>query len=447
MEALPESSDHGSPVVVNIVNDGDLLLDVNIELKSTRLYNKPNHDPAKAKATTVQTIYRVSSTVLANSSPYFATLIRNGNFREAGLISDAHNSLEAEGVDPSKADASRLPSITIFDDNEATEAAHHHSVFHDMLLALHHRRRILPPPAREFQHHLATLAIIADRFDCVAAVAEFVDTSNMAKCYSMKTQTNYCGNVVCTEQVLRQKILVAYQLDMPTLLSTTSRDLIMRGSVLWGPLQEDRVAGWWNLPDGLEHELRHRRDCILNALASVPDHFLGLYLLKGQRCRMGYNSSLACDAFQLGQMVKYLKAKGLLFLVDFRPASIDSIPDTSQLHVNQIMDLLRRIPNYQIDRHHSNCGPRVHIQPILDFLRLMLSADAIGISKTDWKKRRAEVTWDGCLPKDDGDPSFFFMPSLPPERKKRGRYESKQLSRKARRLFMAKRWFWTPDGF
>jgi hypothetical protein len=66
---------------------------------------------------------------------------------------------------------------------------------------------------------------------------------------------------------------------------------------------------------------------------------------------MGFGSSLSCDMYQLGRMFKFLTKKGLLFLVDFSPASLDSVADTSLLPVDSLLKTLAECPSYQIDEH------------------------------------------------------------------------------------------------
>lgn len=71
-------------------------------------------------------------------------------------------------------------------------------------------------------------------------------------------------------------------------------------------------------------------------------------------CQLGYDSSPACDSYQLGQMLKFFSSKKLLFLVDYSATSFETVPDFGTTDINHIISLLSQAPSYQIDRHHTN---------------------------------------------------------------------------------------------
>ena len=199
-------------------------------------------------------------------------------------------------------------------------------------------------------------------------------------------------------------------------------------------------------------ELQHRRECVLNTVASVQHHFLGLYASRERQCKLGYDSSAACDSFQLGQMIKFLLSKELLFLADFSPASVDAVPDMSHLDIEDLLAMLKQCPNYQVDKHHTNCGLRIRIDPILDYVRAMLSSNSVSIAYADWKQRRNEVSWvvaasRAASPKkrvDEEMRGFAFTRALATDQ--RLRYEGAiYTDRMARSLFTADTWDWTPE--
>ncbi|PHH79357.1 hypothetical protein CDD80_5025 [Ophiocordyceps camponoti-rufipedis] len=433
----------------NIVDDGDIILDVTFE-SSTPSLRRSRNDAADSQAKPIaKAAYRVSSNALKASSQYFTNLLSNQQFREAGVVGDAHRRLAAEGIDPSQADASRLPSVAIVDDDAATQTDGHEPIFRDMLLVLH-RKPI--QTEKVLLSYAVTLAVIADRFDCVAAVSRSVSSSLKFRwpVTISRPLVDERGRMTDVEQVLRQKVLVSWLLSQPLRLQQASRELIIRGSSLWGSFAEadgrgKRTAAWWNLPDGLERELEHRRECILNAIASVQRHFIGLYASRERQCKLGYGSSPACDAFQLGEMIKFLTGKGLLFLVDFGPASLDSVSDTSLLNLEELIDMLKQLPKYQVDSHHSNCGPQVHIKPILDYIRTMLSADVVSISQADWKRRRADVTWIAPRGGEDGGHQFAFTRNIASDQRLRHE-RSLHINQMAKSLFTADGWDWTPEA-
>jgi len=310
------------------------------------------------------------------------------------------------------------------------------------------------------------------------------------------------------EETLRQKILVSWLLNQPLKFHASTRELILYGSCNWttaiasddppadatGPNTATSAAAWWDLPDGLEAELAHRRDCILNTIASIPRHFLALYTssrkplpassssssmspslatnstftMTGKpspvttQCKRGYDSSTACDSYQLGEMVRFLAGRGLLFLVDFSPRSLDAVRDFAAVDVSaHLLALLRQCPAYQIDKNHTNCGLRTRILPLLDYVQAMLSSTVVGIPLAGWRKDRHETSWASAPDAESGrfgggngggrDPDgggsarvFRFTRSLAGDQ--RLRYEGAMAAdRMARMLFTADEWDWTPE--
>lgn len=210
------------------------------------------------------------------------------------------------------------------------------------------------------------------------------------------------------------------------------------------------MPGYDRRADPETDELQYRRECILNTVASVQRHFLDLYSSRDRQCKLGYDSSAACDSFQLGQMLKFLLSKNLIFLVDFSPVSFESVPDTSMLELEELLTTLKQCPNYQVDKHHTNCGLRIRIDPIMDYIRSMLSANVVSIAHADWKKRRVDVSWvvsreNALVGDDNAAKKFEFTRSLANDQ--RFRYEGAiYADRMAKSLFTAQQWDWTPEA-
>lgn len=313
--------------------------------------------------------------------------------------------------------------------------------------------------------YMATLAVLADRFDCAAAVSRWLTagvsttttTSGSIKPRfkwpaTSRISSGRAGGVGLglgstaaddatapsmtrgTEEALRQKILVAWVLDLPARFQAATREIIMNGSRRWGVFdssyppysytyegelqeagddEEEDDAIWWYLPDGLEEELQHRRACVLNTVGSLQQHFLALYASRGsgagtggRQCKLGYDSSAACDSYQLGEMVKFLTHKGLLSLIDFSPRSlINPNPNPGSggtagigsagplVSVEAVLAALRQCPAYQVDKHHSNCGLRARLLPLLDFVQGLLSAGSVPLARAAWARDRGAVAW------------------------------------------------------
>lgn len=454
--------------IVNVSEAGDLVLHVKFETsrdtlaKSRKAANaaarkngqhKTNGSESQSFKPVVNVAYRVDLDTLQKQSVYFSNLLSNPKFKEAKTISDAHAVLKSQGVKVAEAKPEDLPWIRITDDDEATKAAGRERAFEDILRIIHQK----PPKATKItMSYVTTLAIIADRFDCASGVSRSLTTDLKFKWPLTNTRPlrDETGKPTEIEQVLRQKILAAWLLNQPLRLAASTRELIVRGSRLWTnyPSEDDtsHTAAWWNLPDGLEEELQYRRECIMTTIASIQSHFLALYSSRERQCKLGYDSSPACDSFQLGQMLKFLLSRNLLYFVDFSPASIDALPDHfSTLDLDaDLLAVLKQCPNYQVDKFHTNCGLRIRIDPILDYVRAMLSANVVAISLPAWKKDREQTSWmpavqDGTA---DGDRPRKFAFTRAMSNDQRLRYEGAiYADNMARALFTADSWDWTPE--
>lgn len=252
--------------VVEIVPDGDILLDVTFEtsketLKAARKAAKPRPGqkvtPPVFKARS-RVGYRVQLAVLKQNSKYFDNLLSDTRFAEATSIEESFQKLSLKNVKPSEADAGDLPMVKIHEDDEATRSAGHGSVFEDLLRILHRKQSTAKAVTMQ---HLAVLALLADRFDCIAIVSRYLSA---LKYKWPATQTRVSRDDGPTlskgaEEALRQKILVSWLLDQPPKLQIATRELIMYGSRRWSDYfdeeqEEGYAAAWWDLPDDLERE-------------------------------------------------------------------------------------------------------------------------------------------------------------------------------------------------
>lgn len=210
-----------------------------------------------------------------------------------------------------------------------------------------------------------------------------------------------------------------------------------------------------------KEELHYRRTLILRTLASILSHFVRLYSSRARQCHLGYDSSAACDSFQLGEMVKFLTGKGLLFLVDFSPSSLGVVRDFAAADVGGIIAALKKMPAYQIDKHHTNCGLRTRVLPILEYVQAMLGSNAVPLSLQGWKKDRVGTSWRTPSAEDGGGGGvrrrrefdtgkagksrvFSFTRSVASDQ--RLRYEGAMAADSmAKHLFLAEDWDWTPE--
>ncbi|UKZ59153.1 uncharacterized protein TrAtP1_000469 [Trichoderma atroviride] len=453
-----KNSEVDGPTVVNIAEAGDIILDVTFETSKETLkksqkasalaLKKPSGAPQPALKRKVTVAYRVSQAALKKHSQYFANLLSNPKFSEASAIDEVYKKLAALKIEPGKADAADLPWIRITDDDEATKAAGREHVFEDMLKIIHQKPLKAP---RVGLSEVTTMAILADRFDCLTAVARSLNGLRWPVTNN-RPFADDSGRNTDAEQTLREKILVSWLLSNGMKLHQAARELVVRGSRLWSDYSEEReelTAAWWHLPEGIEEELEYRRECVLNTIASVQRHFLNLYCSKERQCKLGYDSSGACDSFQLGQMLKFLVSKNLLFLVDYTSPSLEAVPDGAMINIDDLLNTLKQCPNYQIDKHHTNCGLKIRMDPITDYIRTMLSASGTSIAHADWKKRRSEVSWtqlrDRRLREDEEEVKFVFTRAVASDQ--RLRYEAAMYTdRLSKGLFTASSWDWTPEA-
>jgi hypothetical protein len=209
--------------------------------------------------------------------------------------------------------------------------------------------------------------------------------------------------------------------------------------------------------DGHPVELSHRRASILRTIGSLQLHFLDLYASRNRQCSLGYDSSPACDSFQLGEMVKFLTRKELLSLIPFQAVPPDDPeyvwPDPYTGDIEHLIGLLRQCPSYQLDKNHSHCGLRSRILPALEYIRDCIDT-GIGIKVMRWRADRPSQTWltakpttgRGRKPFAVGDEenikTFDFTKSrsgmeLGPN--------SFNADKSAQSLFTAKKWIWTQE--
>lgn len=470
----PADSAKSGPQIVDIVPDGDIVLDVTFEtsretLRAARKAAKPRPGqqavPPVFKPRT-RVGYRVSLAVLKQNSKYFDNLLSDTRFAEARAIEASFQRLALTHVKPSEAPAADLPVVKIHEDDEATRSAVQDSAFADLLRILHRKQSTTPSKAVTM-HSLAVLAVLADRFDCTATVARYVSALKYKWPATQTRLSRDDGPALSkpSEEALRQKILVAWLLDQPPKMQIATRELILYGSRRWSltattASDEDDDpeyrAAWWDLPDDLEAELHHRRHRILATIASVPRHFLALYTSRARQCKLGYDSSASCDSYQLGEMVKFLVARDLIFLGDFASSSASSslAHDYATVDVVSILATLKQVPSYQIDKNHTNCGLRTRILPILEYIQAMLSAGVVSVPRERWWKGREEVAWcdlEGTYDEGEGKGGaekkkrvFAWTRGMATDQ--RLRYEGALAAdRMAKALFMADEWDWTAE--
>jgi len=259
----PDPDDKKTPDLVIISPTGDVILDVTFDtsretLKSSRksTRSRPGQAARPALKAKVRLGFRVQLSVLKKQSKYFENLLSDSRFQEARSIADAFAKLSLWNVKPEDAGVKDLPWVKIVDDDEATRSVSREVAFGDLMRILHGKDATFKPPTISY---VVILAVLADRFDCTAPVSRYLNTGLKFKwpaTLPRASKEEAEGLSRASEELIRQKILVAWLLDQPTKMYVATRELIMYGSSRWCAYPEPELNGatWWDLPDDLEGE-------------------------------------------------------------------------------------------------------------------------------------------------------------------------------------------------
>jgi len=254
-------------------------------------------------------------------------------------------------------------------------------------MILHGKDTIASPPVV----NLANIAIVADRFDALEALRSYVARKRLIRAIDGKTSQK--AEMGLTEERVRMRLLVAVLLDIAPWLDRYSARLITKGWV--GREADEADAMWWTLPRNLEEELMSRREYILDMLQASTGQIVALYNSRERQCRLGYDSSAACDSFQLGEAIKFLSRSGILqvkgMLFDAGAAA-----GAYEGDIFTLIDSLRQAPEYQIDRNHTHCGIRGRLISMLDMV--LDALHHIGICAECWITSRQDHAWADSKP-------------------------------------------------
>ncbi|GAB7326970.1 hypothetical protein MBLNU13_g10920t1 [Cladosporium sp. NU13] len=378
--AKPKAQEDAEPggIADIAVKDGDLVLQI---------------EHANASLDLTLHSFRVSTTALKAKSKYFERLLEAGRFGEGQQVISQHEALLKKFDSLALVPATELPVIRIEDLGRISAVKSIRPLLTDFLLILHDQDTQATPPVS----NLANLAIVADRFDALDAVKLHVRRKKVIRALDAKTQPKQDASL--SEERVRQRLLVGLMLDHAPWVEKYSVRLITKGWV--GQESELEDALWWDLPNRIEEELTLRRASILETLQSIQTHFLAQYSSRTRQCRLGYDSSPECDSFQFGEMVRFYLRTGTLRLENtiagLPPSSADN-SDTSAVaydgDIYLLLDRLKQIPEYQVDRNHSHCGIRTRLVPFVDLVSAaMLQA---GICGDCWAEDRHAHAWLGA---------------------------------------------------
>lgn len=357
-------SDHAE-VIIEIVAHGDIV--INIE-----------HEVSGVPATRS---FRVSSPILKTNSKYFQNLLQSGRFEEAAKIDSAHRALREQYGSIAEVPSSDIPVLDIKDLGRISVKLIE-PLLTDFFYILHGKDTQTFPPVA----NLANLAIVADRFDALDIVKSYVRRKKMIRALDGKTTPKV--DAALSEEKVRQRLLVGVLLDYVPWVEKYTARLTIKGWV--GSEADISTALWWDIPSRIEEEMACRRNCVLETIQSIQSHFLSMYTSRERQCKLGYESSVACDSYQLGEMIKFFMRVGSLH---FQGTIIDSAepPSPYSGDIHTLLDTLRQVPEYQIDRFHTHCGIRTRLVPLLDMLQECLQF--VGVCFDCWQQDRQQTSW------------------------------------------------------
>ncbi|KAI7240807.1 hypothetical protein KC330_g1036 [Hortaea werneckii] len=365
-EAPQPKENAGDSNIVEVAKGGDVVVCVEHETKSIKHAAR----------------FRVSTPALKQHSKYFERLLQPGRFGEANRIEDQHKQLKERYQSLADVPIEELPSVSVQDIGRISSVKSISTLVADFFHILHGQDlETLPPVA-----NLANLAVVSDRFDALEVVKSCMGRKKTIRTLEGKT-TPKVDNALSEEKV-RQRLLVAVMLDYPPWVEKYSARMIIKGWV--GREVDLSEALWWDLPQRVEDELALRRDCVLETIQSLQSCFLRLYASRDRQCRLGYDSSPQCDSFQLGEMVRFFTKMGMLQLQG-AIFDVSEPPEPYSGDINNLIDTLKQVPEYQVDRNHTHCGIRTRLLPLLDVVQDCLHH--IGICFHCWTEDRAGYAW------------------------------------------------------
>ncbi|KAK7188463.1 hypothetical protein DPSP01_004621 [Paraphaeosphaeria sporulosa] len=336
--------------------------------------------------------YRVHSKVLRDSSRYFENLLSD-RFREGEQLATALEALKVAGLsDLADAPVDALPRVAILDVGR-TSALSVRNLVADFLRAIHGEDLSAATPPVP---NLANIAVVADRFDATDTLSRYVRKRKYGALLDAKSGKGKIS-IGMTEERVRQKLLVGLLFDHAPWVTRYSKHLILRDSSQWQPgVEEDHTKPlWWDLPNGVEDELIQRREYILETINSLQSHFLKLYTSGERQCKLGYDTSVQCDSFQLGEMIRFFIRLGTVRLQGTIYDNTEPTYHTGD--IERLLESLRQCSSYQVDRNHAHCGLRTRLLPLVDLLQNQLCLDTtsldVGLCLECWNNHRDNYAW------------------------------------------------------
>ncbi|KAI9739169.1 MAG: hypothetical protein M1834_007382 [Cirrosporium novae-zelandiae] len=334
--------------------------------------------------------FLVSTAILEKHSGYFRALFSLDGFREGTEISRALAQIEKEYGNVENAPREKLPRVTVKRPYDVPVAGATESMKSLLRILQGDILADWSPSTRG----MAIICVLADAFDCLMQLQAF------SKARVLKYRSRHPKS----EATLRQEILIAMLTKNPKEFersfggnfNVATHQLVIRGSQNWESSDKEQsdvnkeAPRWWHLPNGLEEELASRRIYLLETIKIIQTYCLAKYSAKERQCRLGYEDSPQCDSFQLGEMVRFFNRIGTIDLTQTTDPIMNYTGDVSKL-----LRSFSSCPSYQICSHHSHCGLRTMLIPMLDRLQTLVNSGfSCGICLSCWQHRPDDISWD-----------------------------------------------------
>ena len=230
-----------SPPTVVISEDGDILIQLNDSTTRSDRY------------------YRCSRTVLRRASEYFNVLLDPVKFSEGIAIESRLQDLRRQYSDSASIPATELPKAVVADVGDLPKGcASTGTVVALFFKILHDPSTTWPVLRAESVNLIALLSIVADRFACLDAIAEYL-IRNRLRTALLKDRKSATPHKRELEN--RQRLLVGLYFQFPDLVYQCSAALIVEGTTRQTTIcsdgsddrdQEGEDALWWRLPGRVE---------------------------------------------------------------------------------------------------------------------------------------------------------------------------------------------------
>ncbi|CAG8385626.1 unnamed protein product [Penicillium salamii] len=491
----PQSNDSASSIKA-ITPNGDLILEY--------IASSDSMSPVSRK-------WQVASQLLASNSPYFQALLDPAKFSEGRKFNFEKQAWD-EAQDPNVVSQHALPTVTL-PAIQPTMICGEDAI--ELFLRILCLESTEEAEKANFENHLklkssslvARLIDLADSFNSPRIVRDILRRVGYSygKGKSAPLTKFNAALLSSKEDRIRQIIFISIFLGDIRVTRVMTHTLIVMGSRFWvNGLEspEVEILRWKYLPHGLEEEIYHRRQLVLNTITDIQAHFLRMYggmedsentktttnrtlgaafttsapaLLHSRQfqCRGGFNNASQCDLFQLGQMIRFFSVRAKTIFLgstlidpDFSATSEDehtlseSKNDQSPgppSDITAIISYLKKYPDYPIDEAHTGCGVRRRIMPALECVEkfawddrglLGITPETPGFSASDVSQSSNWTPWADLLHrKHSVDIAFarvtaVYYPSAPS--KNVGRTMSQEDL--ARMLFTAAKRDWSAAG-